>query len=225
MLQEIPLLLSKENIAKHNYKLPADATLSIHSGEYIDNMNIPISPMEGFLSGDFFLSGEDDKKSFLEKTSPFFLQESLPCYQKALSLDELSRAHVTSSAETSPIVKGKRKYKKYQPNKTMRIGYQKPCGQNPLKKRKEFEQNKENFDMLIQEIYKQHHYDPERERNNQYNIIGTDRTPSPSVKELGSGLCQKGTTCINATYPPSLTPVNMKKMSLFDAVPLLLQGC
>jgi hypothetical protein len=224
MLQEMPLLLSIENVAKHNYKLPADATLSIHCGEYIDNTNIPISPMEDFLSGDFFLSGEDEKKSFLEITGSFFVQKSLPCYQKALSLDELRRAHVNLSAVTPPIVKEKRKYKKYQPNKIMRIGYQKPCGQKQNKKQEKFAPKKENSDLILQEIYQQHLYDPERELNIQYNIIGIDRTPSPSVG-LGLGLCKRETACISATYSPSLTPVNLKKNSLFDAVPLLLQGC
>jgi hypothetical protein len=209
------LLLSKENVAKHNYKLPADASLSLHCGEYIDNMNIPISPIEDFLSGELFLAGKDDK-SFLETCrNPFFLQQSLPYYQKALSLHEL-RAHIDLSVEITPIVKGRRKYRKYPKNKTKRIEYESElCSQEQNQKPK-----KEKIEMILQERYL---HDPDRGWNNQYHIIGYDRTPSPPTIGSGLGLHQREITSVSANHSP-LTPVNLKQTSLFDAVPLLLQG-
>lgn len=224
MLQEVPhlpnqsrgcqfqtLLLSKEKVANYNDFLPVEASIG------------------NFLSGRFFLSG-----GFTEMIGPFFVQQSMHCFPKAPTLKQLF-AGVELVADTPTTSTRKRKYKKYQESKRKQ-----PESQNSShdqhqasKDQEELVPKKEQIEKILQEVqlqrqYQQHQQqcqdleDQRLERSNQYNIISNNSTPSSTI-EPGIEPCQKKIPCVSASHRLPLTPVDLKKMSLFDAVPLLLQ--
>lgn len=205
----------KQEGVKGRYKRAGniDVTSSTAIDALTPRTNIALAPIESFLSSNFFvLSGPT------EQISPFFLQQSMHCYPRALSLEQL-RSGVSNVPEaveeTITTGKRKKKYKKYPQSKRKQLATDSSensssqsqshsqdqdlvpqGGQNDRifqRERQQFQQQQEQYQL-------QHHFhrQQEQESKNQFKIIsnyGSDidlKMPSSAIG-LGSDLGKRNT--------------------------------